>query len=197
MRKNFIQQLSRDEMIELLSQRPPTTDPYANLKARPLVQEWKLDDLLPVKEEEWQNRDLANGKNVFAVATCYKCHRVQGDGGIVGPDLTAAGRRFNTRDLLETIIEPSKAISDQYEAHMFQMMDGRLITGRVVNLSGNSYRVQPDMIEPNRLINVNANDIDAMQPSKVSPMPTGLLDYFTRDEILDLLAYMKSTAVVE
>ncbi len=197
MRKQFFSSLSREDMMALLAQLPPAVDPYAQLKARPLVKDWELSDLMPIKDQELENRDLANGKKIFAVATCYKCHRVRGEGGIVGPDLTAAGRRFNTHDLLETIIEPSKAISDQYEAHQFMMFDGRVIVGRVVNLSGNSYRVQPDMAEPNNLVGVNVDDIEAMKPSPVSPMPTGLLDYFSRDEILDLLAYMKSTATVE
>ena len=196
-RQNSVTQLSAAEltaMKTLLEKRPAPVDPYAELKARPIVKEWKLDDLIPMMQDvDFLKRDLENGKKMFAVATCYKCHRIQGDGGIVGPDLTAAGRRFNTHDLLETIVDPNKAISDQYEATMFQMADGRLITGRVVNLSGDSYRVQPDMAEPNKLVSIKVTDIEEMAPSKNSPMPTGLLDSLTKDEILDLLAYMKST----
>lgn len=184
-------------MEVLLAKRPEQVDPYAELNARPLVKNWTLKDLLPMEDAEFANRDLENGKKMFAVATCYKCHRVQGDGGIVGPDLTAAGRRFNTHDLLETIVDPSKAISDQYEATVFLMADGRSIVGRVVNLSGDQYRVQPDMAQPNNLVGVKVGDIEDMAPSKTSPMPTGLLDRLTRDEILDLLAYMKSTVDVD
>ncbi|MEL7497799.1 MAG: c-type cytochrome [Planctomycetota bacterium] len=195
-RKHAVSQLSEADataMKTLLAKKPTPKDPYAELKARPFVKKWSLEELMPENDDVFANRDLANGKKLFAVATCYKCHRVKGDGGVVGPDLTAAGRRFNTRDLLETIIDPSKAISDQYEAHMFQMADGRVINGRVVNISGGQYVVQPDMAEPNRLERIKVADIEATQPSKISPMPAGLLDYLTREEVLDLLAYMKST----
>lgn len=199
MRQHSITQLSAEEneaLKELLAKKPTPVDPYAELKARPFVKEWKLKDFMPISDNEFEGRDLANGKKMFAVATCYKCHRIKGNGGVVGPDLTAAGRRFSTKDMLETIIDPSKAISDQYEAHVFQMVDGRLITGRVVNLAGDSYRVQPDMADPNRLVGVKVGDIEEMQPSPVSPMPANLLDHLTKDEILDLLAYMKSTVEV-
>ena len=178
----------------LLAAQPPVTDPYADLKARPFVKAWKVDDLMPVKDEEWSQRDLNRGRELFAVANCYKCHRVNGSGGIVGPDLTAAGRRFNTRDLLETLIDPSKEVSDQYQATIFLMEDGRTITGRVSNLNGKVYMIQTDMIKPNAMLRIQVDQIEEMKPSKVSMMPTGLLDTMTREEILDLLAYMRSTA---
>ena len=181
------------ELAEILAKEPETTDPYADLKARDLVKKWTLDELLPMNDEELKGRDLENGKKMFAVGACYKCHRILGQGGIVGPDLTPAGHRFNTKDLLETIVDPSKSVSDQYEATMFQMADGTVITGRVANLNGDMYMIQEDMASPGTFTNINVEDIEAMKPSTVSMMPTGLLDNLTRDEILDLVAYMKST----
>ena len=68
---------------------------------------------------------------IYAEAQCAKCHRFRGDGGISGPDLTSVSGRFGTKDILESIIEPSKVISDQYAAQQFAMADGRVITGRV------------------------------------------------------------------
>lgn len=196
-RRFAVSQLSAEEvaaMKPLLDKKPIAKDPYADLKARPFVKNWTLDELVPANENVFENRNLENGKKLFAVATCYKCHRINRDGGIVGPDLTAAGRRFNTRDLLETIIDPNKAISDQYEASIFLLVDGRTISGRVVNLSGDQYVIQPDMAEPNKLVRIKVGDIEETMASDVSPMPEGLLNHLTKDEILDLLAYMKSTA---
>ncbi len=196
-RKLAIDNMSEDErgkFKELLAKAPAEKDPYAELKARPFVKKWTLDDLMPIAESEFDQRDLVSGKKLFTVAQCFKCHRVQGQGGIVGPDLTPAGRRFNTRDLLETIVNPNKEISDQYVATKFQMADGETLVGRVVNINGDRMMVQPDMIRPNAVKWINKNDVDDMAPSKVSMMPEGLLDNFTKDEILDLLAYMKSTS---
>ena len=129
---------------------------------------------------------------MFGVGSCYKCHRMSGQGGIVGPDLTAAGNRFTTRDLVETLVDPSKSISDQYEATIFAMKDGRTVTGRVVNLAGKQYSVQPDMINPDGIVKIKVADIEESKASSTSPMPNGLLDTMTRDDILDLIAWMRS-----
>jgi len=197
-RNHAISQLPENDAKELsglLARRPKNDeDPYAELKARPLVKEWTVAELIPADESKFEGRDLANGKKMFAVATCYKCHRINRDGGVVGPDLTAAGRRFGTKDLLEAIVEPSKAISDQYEAQKFLMEDGRGIVGRVINLAGSEYWVQPDMADPSTIVKIKIDEIEESASSTVSPMPNGLLDTLTEDEILDLLAYMKSTA---
>ena len=182
---------------EVLSKEPDVFDPYAGLKSRPFVQKWTLDALLPSDDSAFVNRDLENGKQMFALANCYSCHRISREGGRVGPELTTAGHRFNTKDLLEAIVSPSKSISDQYEATLFQMDDGRVITGRVANLSGENYLVQKDMIDPGNLTKVKAVEIEAMMRSEISMMPTGLLDNLTHGEILDLLAYLKSTAKQE
>ena len=178
----------------LLAKEPETRDPYADLKARPLVKNWTMTDLQDLVSADFAGRNLENGKKMFAVAACYKCHRISGNGGIVGPDVTLAGYRFNTHDLLETIVDPSKSISDQYEATIFLLLDGRVVTGRVANLNGDLYQIQADMILPGNFTPIKVSDIEEMKPSKVSLMPNGLLDNLTKDEIADLLAYLKSTA---
>lgn len=185
----------KESLASVLNQKPDNKDPYAELKKRPVVKEWKLDDLLPVKDTELANRDLENGRRMFSVAQCYKCHRLDRSGGIVGPDLTNAGRRWNARDLLETIIDPSKEVSDQYQATVFQLTNGDLITGRIANFQrGDRYMVQEDMIRPGKLTKVLLKEIEDTRPAKVSTMPSGLLDTLSRDEILDLLAFMRSTS---
>lgn len=194
-KKYAVEKLSNQEkkdLAKVLALKPEVSDPYADLKARPVVKKWAMDDFMDDEKTMFANRDLENGKKMFALATCYKCHRMEGQGGIVGPDLTPAGHRFSTRDLIETIVDPSKEISDQYEATIFQLDDGTMVTGRVANLNGNRYMVQENMIDPGRFTNVQVDQIEVMKPSKTSMMPTGLLDTLTRDEILDLLAYMKS-----
>jgi putative heme-binding domain-containing protein len=197
LRRSVIEQLNgeeREALANILQKEPATKDPYADLAARPLVNKWTMKDLLDFSDQSFGNANLENGKKLFGVAACYKCHRLQGSGGIVGPDLTIAGHRFSTLDLLETIVEPSKAISDQYEATMFLLADGRVIVGRVANLSGNQYMVQEDLITPGKFTHINASEIEEMKPSKVSLMPEGLLDTLTREEIIDLIGYMKSVA---
>ena len=161
-------------------------------KARPFVKKWTVDDYIPLDEEAISQADVALGRELYSETKCYNCHRIQMEGGVVGPDLTAAGHRFSTKDLLTAIIDPSKEIPDQYEATIFQMEDGDLITGRVANLNGNEYWVQSDMNDPGRFKKIKVDEIEDMAPSKVSMMPGGLLDNLEKDEVFALLAYLKS-----
>ena len=114
------------------------------------------------------------------------------DGGSTGPDLTIVSGRYSARDLLEKVCDPNKAISDQYAAMIFTLTDGRVVTGRIVNYHGDNMMVLTNMLDPNGLVNVNKNRLESIVQSKVSMMPTGLLDTFTEDEILDLVAYLLS-----
>jgi putative heme-binding domain-containing protein len=129
---------------------------------------------------------------MFAAANCFACHRFDNQGGIVGPDLTILSGRFSPRDILESIVEPSKVVSDQYAAVSIVMMDGRVVTGRIVNLAGDSLKINANMLEPNTQIGVDRRQIEEMFPSKISMMPEGLLNTLTENEILDLMAYLLS-----
>ena len=159
---------------------------------RPVVKQWTLDELVAAAEQGLVGRDFERGREMFAAAACFRCHRLHGTGGISGPDLSGVGGRFSTRNLLESIVEPSRVISDQYQATRFVLRNGREIIGRIVNLGGGRMTVNTNMLDPNEGVGVKPADVEEMTPSKLSPMPTGLLNTLTLDEILDLLAYLRS-----
>jgi putative heme-binding domain-containing protein len=161
-------------------------------KPRPFVKEWKLDELAPIVEKGLSKRNFDRGRRLFGEAQCFACHRFDNEGGAQGPDLTIASGRFSARDLLEKILNPSKAISDQYAAVIITTTDGKTVTGRIANLNGDELMVMTNMLDPNALVNVNAKKVESIEKSKVSVMPTGLLDTFKEDEILDLVAYLLS-----
>jgi len=139
-----------------------------------------------------KQRDFERGKQMFAAAKCFNCHRFNGNGGAVGPDLTALSGRFSAKDLLESVMEPSKVISDQYAAVTIQTTSGKIITGRVINFSGNGIVLNTDMLDPTAHAKVDRADIVHMETSKVSMMPTGLLNTLNEGEILDLFAFLLS-----
>ena len=139
-----------------------------------------------------KDRDFDRGRSLFAAAKCFACHRYNDEGGGLGPDLSGVAGRFSTRDLLESIIVPSKTISDQYESVTVATTDGRVITGRIVNLNGDNLMINPDMLDPNNMVNVPRSQIEEMKRSPVSMMPVGLLNTLKKDEILDLFAYLLS-----
>ena len=161
-------------------------------KPRPTVKKWKLDDLTPIMERGLSKRDFDRGRRLFGEAQCFSCHRFDNEGGSQGPDLTQASGRFSVRDLLESMVTPSKEISDQYAAVIITTTDGKVVTGRIVNYNGDTMSVMPDMLDPNGLVNINAKHVESIEKSKVSMMPEGLLDTLKEDEILDLVAYLLS-----
>jgi putative heme-binding domain-containing protein len=109
---------------------------------------------------------------------------------MTGPDLTTAGRRYSPRDLLDQILNPSKEINEQYVPLVITTSDGETIQGIVVNLKGDSIEVNTDVTDPSRRVDVKRAKIESMAPTKISPMPNGLLAQLTKDEILDLVAYV-------
>ena len=94
--------------------------------------------------------------------------------------------------LLDSIIDPNKVISDQYGSTQFLTADGRVVVGRVVNMSGDQLRVMTNMLDPSNLESVKRGDIEATRPSPTSMMPSGLVDTFTQEEIADLITYLRA-----
>ncbi len=182
----------KDELKPILDADPIPAGPVVG-KPRPFVKEWTVKDLTPVVEKGLQTkRDFDRGRLLFGQANCFACHRYDNEGGAQGPDLTGISGRFNVRDLLESIIEPSKEISDQYAAVVITLKDGKTVTGRIVNHAGDNMSVMTNMLDPNGLTSVNAKRVESVETSKVSMMPKGLLDTFKEDEIIDLVAYLMS-----
>jgi putative heme-binding domain-containing protein len=94
--------------------------------------------------------------------------------------------------LVESIVDPSKVISDQYAAVVFHKKNGDTLVGRIGNLNEDKVDVIEDMFEPGNMTAVKRSDIESMESSNVSPMPEGLLNTFKEDEIQDLAAYLLS-----
>ncbi|MEM6691311.1 MAG: L-sorbosone dehydrogenase [Planctomycetota bacterium] len=161
-------------------------------KQRKLVQQWTTDGLLAAMDSSNAAGDAEAGRKIFAEASCLKCHRMGTDGGILGPDLTAAGGRFNRHDMIESIVDPSKVISDQYSATQFLTEDGDILTGRVVNMNGETLKVMTNMLDPSAQTAIERDAIMQTRPATTSMMPSGLLDTFSPEEIADLAAYLLS-----
>jgi putative heme-binding domain-containing protein len=167
-------------------------DPYATLQRRALVRKWTFDELLTRFNSVARTGDPTRGRDVFKAALCYLCHRFDGQGSMVGPDLTGASRRFNERDLLEALIEPNRVVSDQYRTSQIALKDGRVLTGKVKDLSGNTLVLMRDPLSPSALLMVPRDAIEETAWSSTSMMPEGLLDTFTADDIVDLMAFLHS-----
>ncbi|MEC9095122.1 MAG: hypothetical protein VX776_00735, partial [Planctomycetota bacterium] len=182
---------AQSEELQLLIRTLGLPEVDDSLPILPVIQHWKLEDLLPLTESNsLTTADLENGKATFRKVRCDNCHRIGNAGGVLGPNLNGLAGRYSAQTILEHIVKPSKIISNQYQASTFIMTDGRQITGQIVNLSSGRYSVRTDPFRPFARTDILEKDIEEVIPSKVSLMPSGLLNALTRREIKDLLAYL-------
>lgn len=195
-RSDAITNLSEGEQLALkpvLDLQPESRSPSQALAARRFVKQWTAGELVPVVERGTRGgRNFERGRSLYSQVACASCHRFVDDGGSVAPDLTAVAGRFGVRDLLDAIVLPSKAISDQYAAIVIRKKNGEVVTGRVANLNGPVVNVVVDMFEPGKFTDVRREDIESMEPARISMMPPGLLNSLKPDEIQDLLGYLLS-----
>ncbi len=153
---------------------------------------WKLETALPVVEDHLTGRNFQQGKDMYNAITCGRCHAVSGMGGNIGPDLTQLGTRFSNKDILESIIEPDKVISDQYAATRFELRSGESIVGRITNEDKAAYFVSQNPYAPDVIVKVPKKEVVSSQYSPSSIMLPGLINSLNEEELRDLIAYLKS-----
>jgi putative heme-binding domain-containing protein len=152
-----------------------------------------MADLEPSLPEVSNGRDFQRAKSAYAIAQCAACHGMAGTpaAGGVGPDLTAIAARFRRRDILESIIDPSKVISEQFADTAVTLKNGDVVVGRVLEDSDERMIFQTNPRATNTT-EVKKTDVVTRKLSPLSPMPTGLVNTLSKDEILDLLAYLEA-----
>ncbi len=156
------------------------------------VKDWTMNDLSPLLEQASRSRDFAKGKEAYAAAQCQACHRFGNEGGAVGPDLTAVASRFSRADILSAIVEPSKVVSEQYQNITITKKDGDDLTGRLLEETDDKLVLMVNPLEPDKKTTIKKSEVTKREPSKLSPMPEGLVNILSKDDILDLIAYMES-----
>ncbi len=168
-------------------------DPTGN--NRSFVKNWTYDDLADQVAEGLRGRSAKIGKRIFTEATCAQCHKYQGEGGAVGPELTDVLKRWkgDHKAVLREIVDPSHRIDPKYAVQLVITNDGRVHSGIVVaeDKESISLVVNPESPKP---IVLRKDEIDDAEKSDKSLMPKALLDRFSRDEIFGLLAYITAAA---
>ena len=150
----------------------------------------------PQTEAEWRavlagNGDARAGERVFfhpRGARCYVCHRVDGRGGAIGPDLSKIGQSLGRDKLIESILNPSKEIAPQFVAWHIATRDGKVRTGVIVEEGPNSTVTVAD--SQGKLEVIHRTTIEERHALPTSIMPANLHELMTRQEFLDLLAFL-------
>ena len=176
-----------EDMEEYLKNPPPLTDLD--------YKEWTLSDLADDVADLDKERS-AGGRDVFNDATCAKCHRVGQLGRDFCPDLSDVFQRYDgdSSQVLTEILEPSNTIEEKYMNYLFVLTSGEVATGVITAEDANSLTVQSSG-DDSLAVTIDKSDIIERDRRAVSIMPVGLLDTFRRDQIVDLMAFLKYGAV--
>ena len=164
------------------------------------------DDLLKYlgRNTEWQVSDLqgdvmhlahrpsqyAVGRQLFSAASCIGCHKLAGQGQNVGPDLTKLPPEYSKTDVLDHILNPSKKIDPKYQSKVITLTSGKVVTGLVIEDTPQQLKVVDNPLAPDKAVVISRTEIDEIAATDVSIMPKGVLNKLTREEVLDLLAYV-------
>ncbi|HEV8605419.1 MAG TPA: hypothetical protein VGQ99_08645 [Tepidisphaeraceae bacterium] len=182
------------ELAAVLAAYKPLGKPVRNAPPpRAFVKNWKMDDLLPALADVSKGRNFGRARMAYDVAQCAACHKMADSPapGGVGPDLTAVASRFGRRDILESILEPSKVVSEQFANTIVRTKNGEVLDGHILEETADNIVLQTNPLKPEK-VTIKKADVKSRSLSKLSPMPEGLVDNLTRDEILDLIAYLEA-----
>jgi len=182
-------QVERTLLEQIVSQ-SLTAEPVQATPPKGPGRNWTKAEALAALRDGLDDRDLGQGRNLFHAVSCANCHRFNGEGGAIGPDLSTVSRRLSLADLLDSILEPNKVISDQYESHLVQTIDGIAVTGRVIEFGDEIHVFTEDPDAPPRVF--DRSEIGEISVSKVSQMPSKLVDTLNQEELRDLVAYIMS-----
>ena len=178
------------EWIEKLPTNVPPS-PFANLpEIKGPGREWTVDEVVKLADSGLSGRDRARGHDLYRASLCAACHRIGNEGGAAGPDLSSLAGRFTVRDLAESILEPSKVISDQFAFDLITRQDGTQVTGKIIEEKDEKWIIATNPFDFTQTTEIEHNDIKQNTQSPVSPMPPALINRLNPDELKDLLAYL-------
>jgi putative heme-binding domain-containing protein len=138
-----------------------------------------------------QAGDVARGKAVFTKVNCVKCHRFAGEGEGIGPDLSTLRRRFQRREIVESVLYPSQVISDQFAAVTVVTKAGLTHTGMPIPNQGAGKLVL--LLSDATRLEIAESDVEEKMTAKASVMPEGLFNTLSMEEIADLFAYLETS----
>jgi putative heme-binding domain-containing protein len=184
--------LNPTEFSDVIKRYPPELLDLANpllmrLRQRDAEQQQRLEQLLPIVTQG----DARRGRAVFMSekAKCSVCHRIGDEGGKIGPDLSRIGRIRQNRDLLEAIVFPSSSLVRDYEPFNIVLADGKVMSGLILGETKDTIALQQQIGEP---VAISRKEIEEIVPSTISMMPNGLDQAITKDELADVIAFLKS-----
>ena len=135
---------------------------------------------------------IARGRDVFFKADgiqCRNCHKIEGKGKEIGPDLSGVGKKNTRAQILESILQPSKKIDPKWLAFVVETVQGRVFTGLLIKKDDKEVVLRD---AKDKLTRIPAADVDVMAPQQKSLMPDLLVRDMTAAQVADLTAFLAS-----
>ena len=142
--------------------------------------------------DDLEGHSIENGKLIYEQAACSRCHTIAGQGAKFGPDLTEVTKRFRGSKLLQQVVNPSAEIHEKFKTQIVLVDDGRLLTGLIVDETETQICLVANLLKPEKVEWIDKEAIEKRKIATVSSMPAGLLDTYSQNEIMDLMAYLQS-----
>jgi quinoprotein glucose dehydrogenase len=149
-------------------------------------------DVEKIKTQVAQRGNAARGRELYLSSTslaCNTCHRLEGVGGQIGPDLTRLWDTMTVEKILETIIEPSKEIKEGYQSYRATTNAGTVVTGLKISETPMEVVIRE---ATGRDIRIAKSDLEDLSASRVSLMPENAISQLSYEQLLDLVAFLKS-----
>ena len=164
----------------------------AERSAQKFYREWAMQELLPAIGDLGSGHDWAQGRELFRRAGCGLCHAMgnESEGTGLAPDLTGVASTFSREFILQSILEPSATINGRFFQTKFTLKNGTIVTGSVMDLVNNKIVVAPVMMNTQATVEIAQADVTSEEPSPISAMPPGLLNEFTKEQIVELMAFL-------
>jgi putative heme-binding domain-containing protein len=136
--------------------------------------------------------DAKKGKALYLdtkVLACAKCHKMEGVGGSIGPDLTRVWDTHTIDKLLESIVDPSKEIKEGFQTFRVTTSAGQVFSGLKITDTAKEVVIRD---AEGRDTRIDKDDVDSIAPSKVSLMPDNVVSQLSYEQFIDILAFLKS-----
>lgn len=179
-----LRNLKSDEITQRLG------DVWGTIRESTADKKEKVEDYKRLIADSDSKPDLALGRAVFN-KTCASCHKLFGEGGDIGPDITGSNRA-NLDYILENVVDPSAVVGRDYKMTTLLTEGGRVVTGLIERETDSAYTVRTATASTV----IAKSEVVQRSPSELSLMPEGQLDQLTSQQVRNLVAYLASASQV-
>jgi quinoprotein glucose dehydrogenase len=184
-------QLPKELELDLIDAAEKHSSPEIKQKLSKYRASKPTDDVLASYEDTLFGGNPDAGKKIFferADVQCVRCHKINGVGGDVGPDLSHVSAQKDRRYLLESIVFPNRQIAQGYESVMVTLKNDESYAGVFKSENENELVINTPQ---SGLVTVKKKDIETRQKS-LSPMPEGMAQILSKRDLRDLIAYLST-----